>query len=118
LEQIAPNCALSVALKNNRDTIVAEISLVRSTSPPAPIRAAIRAMFWLGARRTSLRDDIHELGKIAVVEGNYPGHHVATDICGCAWSPAPFTFVHPWHHRFDRVTIVMRRVKPLEKDRA
>jgi hypothetical protein len=42
---------------------------VQSTSPPAPIRAVIRAMLLLGARRSSLRDDIHELGKNAVVEG-------------------------------------------------
>jgi hypothetical protein len=84
LEQIAPNCALSVALKNNCNTTVAEISLVRSTSPPAPIHAAIRAMFRLGARWASLRNDIHELGKIAAVEGNYPGRHAATDLCGRA----------------------------------
>jgi hypothetical protein len=103
---------------NNRDTTIAEISLVRSTSPPAQIRAAIRTMFRLGARRASLHDDIHELGKIAAVEGNYPGRHTTTDLCGRAWSPAPLPSVHPRHHRFDRVTVAVRRVKPLEKDYA
>jgi transposase len=118
LEKIAPNCALLVALKNNRDATVPEISLVRSTLPPAPIRAAIHAMFRLGARGASLRDDIHELGKIAAVEGNYPGRHAATELCSGAWSPAPLPSIHPRHHRFDRVTVAERRVKPLEKDRA
>ena len=118
MEKIAPNGALSVALKNNRDATVPEISLVRSTSPPAPIRAAIHAMFRLGTRRASLHDDIHELGKITAVEGNYPCRHAATDLCGRAWSPASLHSVHPRHRRFDLVTVAARCVKPLEKDHA
>jgi hypothetical protein len=50
LEQIAPNCAWSSALKNNRNTIVTEISQVWSTSPPAPIAAVIRDASRSGAR--------------------------------------------------------------------
>jgi hypothetical protein len=75
-------------------------------------------MFRLGARRASLRDDIHELGKIVAVEGNYPGRYVATDLCSRARSPALLPSVHPRHHRFDHVTDTARRVKRLEKDRA
>jgi hypothetical protein len=82
------------------------------------IRAVIRAMLRLGARRASLRDDIHELGKNAAVEGNYPCRHAATDLCGHAWSPVLPPSVHPRHRRFDRVAVAARRVKPLEKDRA
>jgi hypothetical protein len=52
-------------------------------------------MFRLGAWRASLRDDIHELGKIATVEGNYPVRHMATDLCSHAWSPTPLPSVHP-----------------------
>ena len=118
MEKIAPDYARLVVLKNNRDAIVPEISLVQSTSLLAPIRAVIRAMLRLGARRASLRDDIHELGKIAAVEGNYPCRHTTTDLCGRAWSPMLLPSVHPWHHRFDRVTVAVSCVKPLEKDRA
>jgi hypothetical protein len=82
LEQIAPNCARSGSLKNNRNTTVTEISQVRSTSPPAPIDVVIRAASQLGARRASLRSDIHGLGKITVVERTYPGRHVAIGPCG------------------------------------
>jgi hypothetical protein len=118
MEKIAPNGALSVALKNNRDATVPEISLVQSTSPPAPIRTVIHTMLRSGARQASLRDDIHELGKIAAVEGNYSGHHVATDLCSRAWSPVPLPSIHPRHHRFDRITVATRCVKPQEKDHA
>jgi hypothetical protein len=75
-------------------------------------------MFRLGARRASLRDDIHELGKIAwwratipattrpLIFEAVPGHH------------APLPSIHPQHRRFDCVTIAARCVKTLEKDRA
>jgi hypothetical protein len=96
-EQIAPNCALSGALKNNHDTTVTEISQVRSTSPPAPIGAVIHATFRLGARRASLHSDIDGLGKIAAVERKYPGRHAATGPCGRTWSPALLPSIHPWH---------------------
>jgi hypothetical protein len=118
VEIIAPNGALLVALKNNRDATVLEISLVQSTSPPAPIRVVVRTKLRSGARRASLHDNIHELGKIAAVEGNYSGRHTTTDLCGRAWLPALLPSVNPRHHRFDRVTITARRVKPLEKYRA
>jgi hypothetical protein len=74
LEQIAPNCTRSGALKNNRNTTITEISEVRSTSLPAPIGAVIHAASQSGARRASLRSDIHGLGKIAAVERKYPDH--------------------------------------------
>ena len=61
--------------------------------------------------RASLRDDIHELGKIIAVEGNYPGRYVATDLCSRARSPALLPSVHPRHHRFDRVTVVAERME-------
>jgi hypothetical protein len=109
---------MSVVLKNKRDATVPEISLVQSTLPPAPIRAMIHAMLWLGARRASLCKDIHGLGKHAAVEGNHPCRHVANGLCGRAWSPAPLHSVHPRHHRFDRVTVAARRVLLLERDRA
>jgi hypothetical protein len=96
-DQVAPNCALSGALKNNHDTTVTEISQVRSTSPPAPIGVVIRAAFRLGARRASLRSDIHGLGKIAAVERKYPSRHAATGPCGRTWSPVPLPSVHPRH---------------------
>jgi hypothetical protein len=97
LEQIAPNCAQSGALKNNCNTTVTEISQVRSTSPPAPIGAVIRAASLSVARRASLCSDIHGLGKIVVVERTYPGRHAATGPCGRTWSPAPLPSVHPRH---------------------
>ena len=81
LEQITPNCALSGPLKNNCDTTITEKSQVRSTSPPALIGAVIRAAVRLGARRASLRSDIHGLGKITAVARKYPGHHTATGPC-------------------------------------
>jgi hypothetical protein len=109
---------LSVVLKINRDGTVTGISLIQSTSPPAPIRTVIRAVVRLSARRASLRDDIHESGKIAAVEGNYSSHHAATDLYGRAWSPAPLLSVHPRHRRFDRITVATRRVQILERDRA
>ena len=77
----------------------------------------IRAILRLGARWASLRDDICELGKIAVVEGNYPGRHAATDLRGRAWSPALLPSIPPRHHRIDRVTVTARRVKLLERGR-
>jgi hypothetical protein len=103
---------------NTGDGTVTGISLIQSTSPPAPIRTVIRAMVRLSARRASLRDDIHESGKIAAVEGNYSSHHAATDLYGRAWSPAPLLSVHPRHRRFDRITVAARRVQLLERDRA
>jgi hypothetical protein len=97
LEQIAPNCARSGALKNNCNTTVTEISQVRSTSLPAPIGAVIRTASQSGARGASLRSDIHGLGKIATVERTYPGRHAATSPCGHTWSPASLPSVHPRH---------------------
>ena len=97
LEQITPNCALSDALKNNCDTTITEKSQVRSTSPPALIGAVIHAAVRLGARRASLRSDIHGLGKIAAVERKYPGCHAATGPCSRTWSSAPLPSVHPRH---------------------
>jgi hypothetical protein len=118
LETIAPKRALSVVLKNKRDATVPEISLVQSNSPPAPIHDMIRAMLRLGARRASLCEDIHGLGKHAAVEGNHPCRHATNGLCGHAWSPVPLHSVHPQRHRFDRVTVVARRVQLLERDRA
>ena len=80
LEQIAPNCARSGALKNNRNTTVTEISHVWSTSPLAPTGTGIRAASRSGARWASLRSDIHGLAKIAVVESKYPDRHAATGL--------------------------------------
>ena len=97
LEQIAPNCARSGALKNNRNTTVTEISQVRSTSPPAPIDVVIRAVSRSGAWRASLRSDIHGLGKIAAVEHKYPSRHAATGPCNRTWPPAPLPSVDPRH---------------------
>jgi hypothetical protein len=51
LEKIAPDYALSVVLKNNRDATVPEIYLVQNTSLLVPIRAVIHAMLRLGAWR-------------------------------------------------------------------
>jgi hypothetical protein len=110
LEQITPNCARSGALKNNHNTTVTEISQVRSTSPLAPIGAVIRAASQSGARRASLRSDIHGLGKIAAVERTYPGRQVATGPCGRTWSQASLPSVHPRHRGFNRVIVVGRRV--------
>jgi hypothetical protein len=78
----------------------------------------IRVVVRLIARRASLRDNIRESGKIAVVEGNYSGRHATTDLYGRAWSPAPLLSVHPRHRRFDRITVAARRVQLLERDRA
>jgi hypothetical protein len=78
----------------------------------------IHAILRLGVRRASLHDDIHELGKIAAVEGNYLGRHAATDLCGRAWSPVPLPSIPPRHRRIDRVTVAARRVKLLERGRA
>ena len=97
LEQIAPNCARSGALKNNCNTTVTKISQVRSTLPSALIGAVIHAASQSGARWTSLRSDIHGLGKIAAVERTYPGRHAATSPCGHTWSPASLPSVHPRH---------------------
>jgi hypothetical protein len=77
----------------------------------------IHAVVRLSARRASLHDDIRESDKIAVVEGNYSGRHVATDLYGRAWSPVPLLSIHPRHRRFDRVIVAARRVKLLEMDR-
>jgi hypothetical protein len=112
--KFALDCALSVVLKINRDGTVTGISLIQSTSPPAPIRAVVR----LSARWASLRDDIRESGKITAMEGNYSGRHATTDLYGRAWSPAPLLSIHPWHRRFDRITVAARRVQLLERDRA
>ena len=78
----------------------------------------ICTVVWLSARRASPRDDILESGKITAVEGNYSGHHAATDPSGRAWSPAPLLSVHPRHRRFDRITVAAGRGKLLEKGSA
>jgi hypothetical protein len=113
-----PDCALSVVLKINSDGTVTGISMIQSTSPPAPIRAVIRTVVRLSARQASLRDDIRESGKIAPAEGNYSGRHAATDLYGRAWSTTSLLSVHPRHRRFDRVTVAARRVQLLERDRS
>jgi hypothetical protein len=59
-----------------------------------------------------------ETGKIVAVEDNYSGRHVATDPSGRAWSPVPLLSIHPRHRRFDRITVVAERGKPLEKGSA
>jgi hypothetical protein len=78
----------------------------------------ICAVVWLSVRRASPRDDILETGKIAVVEGNYSGHHVATDPSGRAWSPMLLLSVHPRHRLFDRITVAAERGKLVEKGSA
>jgi hypothetical protein len=78
----------------------------------------IRAILRLGAQRASLRDDICELGKIAAVEGNYPGRNAATDLCGRAWSPALLPSNPSRHRRIDRLIVAARHIKLLEMGRA
>jgi hypothetical protein len=108
VRQTEPNC----------DGTVTEISQVQSTSPPPLISAVIRAAFRMGARRTSLRRDIYGHGKIAVVARERPGRHAATGPCNHTWPPAPLSSVGPRHCQSNCITVVVRRVWFLEKNRA
>jgi hypothetical protein len=60
-----------------------------------PIRAAICTGVGMVDRRASPREDLFDLGKIAVVESNNSGCHASTPHSGHIRSSAPLPSIHP-----------------------
>jgi hypothetical protein len=80
------------------------------------IRAAICTGVGMVDRRASPREDLIDLGKIAAVESNNSGCHVATPHSGHIRSSAPLPSVHP--RRTDVTALLSRRGrgKPVRMD--